>query len=126
MLEEKIDELTAAVKELTAVMSAGAAPKKTRKTKTKPEEVKEEPETTCALPAEEKPEPEIKNDNFPATLDDVKKAIIEVAKIPNGRDIAVAVLEEFGAKKATELKEDDYFMVIKTLKEGLKGEAGDG
>ena len=130
MLEEKIEELTAAVKELTAVMSAGAAPKKTRKTK-KSEEVKEDPEAKAEEDCDSRnisdseevkgePEPE-EEPNFPATLGDVKKAIIAVAKIENGRDIAIAVLEEFGAKKATELKQEDYFMVVKTLNEGLNG-----
>lgn len=122
MLEEKIDELTAAVKELTAVMSAGAAPKATRKTKkTKEKEVKEEPEVPAT--DTEPPTEEETPDQFPVTLDMVKRAIIAITDpksgVDNGRDVAIAVLEEFGAKKASELKEEDYCMVLKVLKEGL-------
>ena len=50
-----------------------------------------------------------------ASYDDVKAAVIEAAKVD--RNKAVEVLQQFGASKAPELKEEDYTAVVQKLKE---------
>jgi hypothetical protein len=121
-LEHKIDELTATIGELIKALRECGAPapeKKTRKKK-KPEEVKEEPVEPITIEKLDRSE-EAYVYSSGATLDDVKKQIIEVAA-SHGRDVVVAVLQEFGAEKASELKEEDYARVIEVLKEGAKSE----
>ena len=49
------------------------------------------------------------------SYDDVKAAVIEAAKVD--RNKAVEVLQQFGASKAPELKEEDYTAVVQKLKE---------
>lgn len=51
---------------------------------------------------------------------DVSKAIIALAK-DKGRDAAVAVLGQFGASKATDLKPEQYAAAIKAAQQALGG-----
>ncbi len=112
MLEEKIDELIAAVKELTVVIqsqSCGAPKAKAKKTTPKKEEVK-------------KPEEETLEAKTEVTLDSLKEAIKNLCAKDGGRDLAIACLGEFDAEKATEVKPEDYAKCIEVLKKGLEDE----
>ena len=109
MLDTKIGELTASINTLIEVMRApkADAPQETAKAKpTKPKEVKKEE------PKKEKPEAPSGD-----TFEDVKKAILALAKQEGGRDKVIGILGEFNAEKASEVSESDYASMLDKLKE---------
>lgn len=124
-LEHKIDELTAAIGELTrAIREQGisvpapekkshkkAAPKKTEEVKEQENIVETQPENQAKPPAA----------SATATLDDVKTAATKLAaSVENGREVLLAVLQEFDASKVSEVKEEDYARIIEVMAEGTK------
>ena len=104
-LEAAIAENTAALREVVALITRlGAMPG--------PDVVTPAAVPANAKPAAKPPAPtpaaEAEIASAPeATYDDVKRAIIEVSKA-KGRDAAVALLAEFGATKAPDLKPEQY------------------
>ncbi len=124
-LEHKIDELTAAVGELTKAIkeqgiSIPAPEKKSHKkvASKKTEEVKEQENVVETQPENQAKPPAA---SATATLDDVKTAATKLAaSVENGREVLLAVLQEFDASKVSEVKEEDYARIIEVMAEGTK------
>lgn len=124
MIEQKIEELTAAIKENTAVVRASnsnrAAPAAKKATTTKkPPAKKEDPKPDPAA------ETETETPNL--SLDDARDALIEVSE-KCGRDTALEILGKFipkgAAVKIGSVKEGDYAaFVVECLSTARKAEA---
>ena len=85
--------------------------------KTETETAKKSTKTKAA-----KPEPKVEEVNEgELTLGDVTPVVVELAK--KDRAAAIALLGEFGAKKATELKAEDYDAFLKKANAIISGEA---
>jgi predicted membrane-bound mannosyltransferase len=123
MLETRIEELTAAVRELTAVLAAhpvaahpvAANPVVVKEPKGKKPQVKEDPiaEQTSApdsqsasTPTTDTSQPS-ESESAPVTYDDVKKAT-NALSAAKGRDVTIDALSRFGVKRATELDEGQW------------------
>jgi hypothetical protein len=129
MLETRIEELTAAVRELievfTIVKSEAAKapevvkePKETKKpSRNTGAEVKESSPPSVAateteVPNEQQPtitdiSPTSESESAPVTYDDVKKAT-NALSAAKGRDVTIDALSRFGVKRATELDEGQW------------------
>jgi len=136
-LEQKIEELTAAVTTLTETLSSGAMPAPAEEPEEKAEE-EEEPEEE----AEEEEEPP-KKKKAPAKKEaPAKKAPAKRGRKPTGPTMAQILdklrevkeelgaetvkelFEEFEVKKASDLAEEDYKEFLEACDEALE-EAGD-
>lgn len=108
MLEQRIEELTAAVKALTEVFTIarneGAAKleKKSPLTAVVETIIKEE-EAKKPSPTSAPSEPESK----PVCYDDVKRAI-NALSAAKGKEVTIALLDKFGVKRGPELVEAQW------------------
>ena len=120
-LETEINELTMAIKSLTAVLaSTGAelksgrtaevAQKTTAETATKKAPAKKAPAKKAAAEVETTVEEATAGNVL--TFEDVRTATRALAKV-KGRDAVVDILSEFGVDKTTEVKEADFADYIK-------------
>lgn len=127
MLERKIEELTAAVQELTATLKAGADEKAPAPKAEKP---KPKPEKKAPPAKEEKPEPELPEDDAdddltggdapePMSRDRVT-ALIQRAVTDGHRALVVQTLTDQGAKKLSEIADADLGEFHKALTEALE------
>lgn len=114
-LEAVIQENTNALRDLIAQLQAGQAPAAIKVAETVVQAAKEsskDPEPTTAEVKEKPkadPKPEKADDTSASevTIDMVKKATTDLAKA-KGRDAAVAVLAQFDAKNANDIKVEHY------------------
>lgn len=120
-LEATIQENTAALRELIALLAAGAAIDTAKATKVmeKPvtavaevqkEQAKAEEKKPAAIPAADETSAAtaeaVVESPSEVTYDDVKDAIKEMAK--KSREMAIGALKEFGAAKGPDLKAEQY------------------
>jgi hypothetical protein len=104
-LEAVIQENTSALRDLISQLQAGKAPAAIKVAETV---VKAAKETSKAVAEAEKPKAEkTEASAVEMSIDAVKKATTDLAKA-KGRDAAVAVLAQFGAKNANEVKPEAY------------------
>lgn len=135
MLETHIQELTAAVRELTKLLdrfsptqglTGSNVPEVVKETKPKKETVKAV-EPAPEIPNEKQPtttdtsQPS-ESESAPVTYDDVKK-VTNALSAAKGRDTTIAVLSRFGVKKATELDEAQWADYIEHAQKVVDGEA---
>ena len=110
-LEAVIQENTNALRDLIAQLQAAQVPSAIKVAETVVQAAKESSKEPEAAKAEVKaqPKPEKANDNSASevTIDMVKKATTDLAKA-KGRDAAVAVLAQFDAKNANDVKVERY------------------
>lgn len=140
MLETRIEELTAAVKSLTEMMSvritSQPAPEVVKEPKAKKETKiisegtvlktimgeKTFAEHDAEIPNDQQPtttdtSPPSESESAPVTYDDVKKAT-NALSAAKGRDVTIDALSRFGVKRATELDEGqwvDYIAYTETV-----------
>ena len=105
MLEQRISELTDAVKTLTEVLKAQPAPTQNVAADDAPVA-----ETAPAGTSSEKP--------VRITIDTVRDALRDVSKAVS-RDAALKVLDDAGYKRVSELPEDDYANFISMCREKI-------
>ena len=114
-LEAVIQENTTALRDLIAQLQAGQAPAAIKVAAIKVADVAAPVPAPAPAAKEDKPKAEAKETktekaDAPAaevTIDAVKKATTDLAKA-KGRDAAVEVLGQFGAKNANEVKPEAY------------------
>jgi hypothetical protein len=121
-LEIAIQENTAAIRELIAIMAGGkqveVQVKEEKPVKAEVKKAAPAPKAEAPAPKAEEPKAEaVKETAIPYT--DVAAAVVELAKV-KGRDAAVKVLAEFGVSKATELKPEQYAEAIEKAKAATK------
>ena len=110
-LEQKIEDLTAAVKELAAAFNAwppqgGAVQSQETKTTKKPSSA-DSGETKKSSPEPTKPETLASSTKAESiTYDQVKEAILAISS--KSRDKAVALLARYGAKSGKDLTEEQF------------------
>lgn len=114
-LEAALDRNTAAVQSLIALLAGLQAPPSTAGQEA-PAPNKPASQVAPSKPARQAPAPAAGTPSAPApapatafsvTLDDVRKAVIDLVKF-KGRDAAVALLQEYGAGAAGEVNEAQY------------------
>jgi hypothetical protein len=132
MLEKKIEELTEAIKSLTAAMPSGAAQdgvegvegvekapavktKKTPATRAKKETPKKED-----LKKEESDDVLFAGET-PVTIDDVRRSVQELVKKEGSQATAILILGKHNVKRLTDLPQEKFKEVLAEVKEALKG-----
>ena len=128
MLETRIEELTAAVKALTEMMSVRVTSQPTPEVVKEPKAKKEvakvveaAPEEPAEVPNEKQPtttdtSPPSEPESAPVTYDDVKKAT-NAFSASQGRDATIEALARFDVKRATELDATQWADYINYLDE---------
>ncbi len=123
-LEVAIQENTAAIRELLAVIARGVptgvaavASQATVDTNgaSSTQGLRSPPPAEAAAPAAAKP-----TAAESATYDDVKKAILKLSSA-KGRDQVVSVLGQFGAAKGPDLKPEQYAAFVAKVNDALRG-----
>jgi len=126
-LENDIQDLTAAIREQTAVIAAsmGAATTKTEKAVAKTEKVTSINTAKAKKPAAKKAKPEVDEDEgeeSEVTYAQVEKAISTLAKtaLPKGRKRAIEILADYDAKKGPQVDESHYPAILRDLDEAIE------
>jgi hypothetical protein len=106
-LEKAVEENTAAIRALIAVLDRGVLP-------AKPEQKLVEPKAeakTTAKPKAKAVEPEVEAEDKVYTYDEVKTRILKLIE-EKGRDAAVTILTSFGATKLPEVAQEELGAVM--------------
>ena len=117
MLEDKIEKLTASINTLIEVIqkqSKDSCCSSEPKAKSKPKKTKEVEKEKVETKAPEKTEE-------PTDLfEELKKAILAVAKQEGGRAKALEILKSYNAEKLPEVAEEDYAGLLSKLQNALE------
>jgi hypothetical protein len=120
-IEQKLENLTAAIFDLTAVIQSMAQPPAGASPSAKPSPAKGKPRAAAAskqqepaVPGEEPAAPETDKERE-ARFEEVRKAVLQACQ-DIGRDGVTVLLDQFGAAKASQVDESQWQELLDAIK----------